>query len=101
MENYELNCSITTVLNKTLSREQNTRRDDEDENSGSGKSKNINGISGYGRFFHGKSGSNTPPGGPLYIRDLDPIISRQVKSYKLESYLVVALMYTFLFDACC
>ena len=58
-------CSINTVLNKALSREQNTRRYDENKNLGSGKSKNLNGISGYGRFFHKKSGSNTPPGGPL------------------------------------
>ena len=43
---------------------KNTRRDDKDENSRSGKSKNFNGISGYGRFFHWKSGSNTPLVGP-------------------------------------
>ena len=35
------------------------------DNSGSGKSKKFNGISGYGRLLHRKSGSNTPPGGPL------------------------------------
>ena len=39
---------------------KNTGRDDKDENSGSGKSKNFHGISGYGRFFHGKFGSNIP-----------------------------------------
>ena len=45
--------------------DEKIRQDDEEENSGSGKLKNFYGISGYDRFFHGKSGSNTPPGGPL------------------------------------
>ena len=39
---------------------KNTWQDDEDENSGSGKSKNSDEITGYGRFCHGKSGSNAP-----------------------------------------
>ena len=58
-------CSIFTVLKRSFSREQNTRRNDDEENSGSGKLKVFFGISGYGRIFHEKSGSNNPPGGPL------------------------------------
>ena len=42
-------------------------RDYEEENSGSGKFKNFHGISGYDQFFHGKSESNTPSGGPFII----------------------------------
>ena len=45
-------------------KKQNPRRNDEEDNSGSGKLTISYEISGYGRFFHGKSGSNTPPGGP-------------------------------------
>ena len=61
------NCSIFTVLEKALSRKQNTQRDDEEENLGSGNFKIFNGISGYDRFFLGKSESNPPPGGPPSI----------------------------------
>ena len=66
-------CSIVTVLKRAFSREQNTRRDDEEENSGSGKSKNFYEISGYGRFLHGKSGFNISSGGPLYRRHNMPL----------------------------
>ena len=59
--------AIVTVLKIALSRELNTQRDYEEENSGSGKSKIFHGIPGYGEFFHGKSGSNTPSGGPLFL----------------------------------
>ena len=62
--NVSGSCSIITILNKTLSQEQNTRRDDENENSGSRKSKNFNGISGLAVFFTGNH-DLIPPGGPL------------------------------------
>ena len=52
-------CSITNVLKRAFRQEQKTRRDDEEENTGSGKSIIVHEISGYGQFFHGKSGSNT------------------------------------------
>ena len=62
--------AIISVLKRAFSRKLNTGRDDDEENSGSGKSKNFHGISGYGKFLHGKSGSNTPLVGPYlaYIR---------------------------------
>ena len=43
-------CSTTTALKRSLSREQNTGRDDEDGNTESGKSKILHGISGFGFF---------------------------------------------------
>ena len=46
-------CSIFSVLKRALCRKQNTRRDGEEENSGSGKSNLFYVISGYDRFFHG------------------------------------------------
>ena len=58
-------CLIVNLLKRSPSREQDTRRDNEEENLESGKSKIIHGISGYERFFHGKSEFHTPPGGPL------------------------------------
>ena len=54
-------CFIVTLLKRAPSREHNNRRDDEEENWGSGKSKMFLGISGHCRFFHGKSEFNTPP----------------------------------------
>ena len=39
-------CLIATVLKRAFSREQNTRRDDEEENTGSGKSNILYEISG-------------------------------------------------------
>ena len=45
------NCSIDTVLEKDLSRKQNTRRVIDEESMGSGKLKIFHGISGYDRFF--------------------------------------------------
>ena len=74
------NCSIVTVLEGALSRKQNTRQNDEEENSGLGKLNIFHRISEYDQFFHGKSGSNTPPGGPFFREKVIKVI----KSYKLS-----------------
>ena len=54
-----------TVLKRALSREENTRWDNEAENLGSRKSKIFHGILRYDQFFHGKLGWNTLLVGPL------------------------------------
>ena len=51
---------IPTVLKRALSQEQNIRQVNGKENKGSGKSKILQGIPGYGQFLKGNR-DQTPP----------------------------------------
>ena len=77
--NFLESCSITTVLKRALSREQNARGDDEEENNGIGKIENGSQDFGIWPFFHKKSGSNFPPSGPNTL----------LKIVKLDIYVVL------------
>ena len=69
-------CSITTVLKRALSWEQNTRRDDKESNI-------VHGIAGNDQFFHGKSESNTPWWAPFNAGSILMVLKMHSDPYKV------------------